>query len=198
MNPKLKLFFTKTKIVLRSVFYVLRRPIYLIWLILGTLFMVGSIIWSLNLDLVGFILFEAPLSFLEKLEFFFYTYESIFLSYNSLMAMGIVTLSLLFGINLVMVIFVLKNRQVVERLPKKSGLGAFAIAVASGGCIACGTSIFIPLLAFFGVGTSAVFVRNFGVWLMWLGSIMLIYSIYKMGTLAATIIAKNSLEKAQK
>jgi hypothetical protein len=194
MKTKYKLLFTKVKIVFRSIFYVLRKPIYLMWFFLGVVFMVGSIVWSLNLDLVSYILFEAPLGLFEKLEFFLYTYESIFLSYDSLMAMGIVTLSLLFGINLVMVIFVLKNREVVEKLPKKSGLGAFAIAVASGGCIACGTSIFIPLLAFLGVGTSTVFIRNFGVWLMWLGSIMLVYSIYKMGALASTIIARKKLK----
>jgi hypothetical protein len=195
MKAKCKLLLTKIKVVSQSIFFILRKPVYLMWFVLGAVFMIGSIVWSLNLDLVSYILFEAPLGIFEKLEFFFYTYESIFLSYNSLMAMGIVTLSLLFGINLVMVIFVLKNREVVEKLPKKSGLGAFAIAVASGGCIACGTSIFIPLLAFFGVGTSAVFIRNFGVWLMWLGSILLVYSIYKMGVLASTIIAKQKATK---
>jgi len=99
----------------------------------------------------------------------------------------------LFGINLALLVFVLRNRG-FKLIPKKSGLGGFAFAIIGGGCIARGTSIIAPLLATLGA-TSAPFVRDPGAIFNWLGSLLIAYSIYKLGAVCSYIFATKDLTK---
>lgn len=171
----------KAKITLRAMIHVLKNPKYFIIGFISIFIMSGAIIWSLNLDLLRYILFEAPMSLYDKISFFSYTYESLFTTFDSAQSLGIVVLSVLFGINTAMFIYVIK-RQGLKSVPKKSGGLAMTMAILGGGCVACGTSLLAPLLATFGA-TSGAFVRDLGAILMWTGSALTVYSIYKLATL---------------
>ncbi len=171
----------KVRITLNALLTVLKKPRYIVIMILAVLFMAGAIVWSLNLDLIRYILFEAPISFYDKLSFFSYTYESLFTTFDSAQSLGIVVFSLLFGVNTALFIYVIRRRG-LKAVPKKSGGTAFTLAILGGGCVACGTSLIAPLLATFGA-TSGAFVRELGAVFMWVGSVLTIYSIYKLATL---------------
>ncbi len=171
----------KLKITLKAVSTVMRLPRYVLLAAFSTLLMAGLIIWSLNLDLLRFILFEAPLSPYDKFEFFAYGYQSLFTTYDSALSLGIIIFTLLFGINIAMLTFVIR-RQGFASIPKKSGGGAFMFAILGGGCIACGTSLLAPLIASAGA-VSAPLLRDLGAVFNWLGSLLLIYSIYKLSLL---------------
>ena len=174
-------FTLKVRMTLSAVKHVLREPKYFVLAFVSVFIMSGLIIWSLNLDLLRYILFEAPLSFVEKLEFFSYTYESLYTTFDSVHAVGISVLSVLFGVNVAMLVYMLR-RQGFASVPKKSGSGAFALAMIGGGCVACGTSIITPLLATLGA-TSSAFVRDISTVFLWSGSALTLYSIYKVATL---------------
>ncbi len=191
MKNKLGLISLRSKVALIGVLYVLKRPSYIGGMIIGIFASSSLVIWSLNLELVGYILFEAPITLADKLQFFGSTYRDIFTTYESNQALGIVIFSVLFGINIAMLVFVLKN-QGFKDIPKKSGFGGTIFAVLSGGCVACGTSLLAPIAATFGA-TSGAFLRELALWLNWASSILIIYSIYKLGQLVATIKAKKSI-----
>ena len=184
---------TKLKISALSIMGVFRSWKYVTLAIVATLTISGLVLWSLNLELLKYIVFEAPISFLDKLDFFTYGYRSVFTTYNSAQSVGLILLSVLFGINTAIFVYVIR-RQGFKSVPKKSGIGAFGLAIVSGGCVACGTSLVAPLLATFGA-TSSVFLRDLSTILNWLGSILLLYSIYKLSHIVATIQAKEKLKQ---
>lgn len=174
----------RIRILVKAVITVLRRPKYVLVSVMSSLFMAGLIIWSLNLELLKFILLEAPLSLWEKVSFISYGYESIFTNLNSPLSMGILTFTVLFGINMALLVYVIR-RHGFKAIPKKSGGGAFMFAILGGGCIACGTSLVAPLLASFGA-VSAPFLRGLGTIFNWVGSILIVYSIVKLSLLVET------------
>lgn len=169
------------KVTYRAVFQLLRRPQYLLLAVVAALLMMGIIIWSLNLDLLRFIFFESPLSLAEKLEFYIDGYGNLYSVYSASLSTGIIVFSTLFGINLAMLVYVLKH-QGLANVPKKSGSSALVLAVLSGGCAACGTSLLAPLIASLGA-TTLPFVRDLGTIFTWLGALLTLYSIYKMSQL---------------
>jgi len=182
---------TKLKISVISTVRIFRSWKYVTLSVLATLAISGLVLWSLNLELLKYIIFEAPISFLGKLDFFTYGYRSVFTTYDSAQSVGLILLSVLFGINTALFVYVIR-RQGFKSVPKKSGIGAFGIAIISGGCVACGTSLVAPLLATLGA-TSSAFLRDLSTILNWLGSVLLLYSIYKLSHIAATIQAKERL-----
>jgi hypothetical protein len=184
----LKLQKATLRISLRSTARVIVLPKYLLLAIFSSFFMAGLIIWSLNLDLLAYIFFQAPINLFEKIRFFFDGYASIATNIANTQSSGIVIFSSLFGINTALIVYALRRRG-LKAIPKKSGSGAFILAIASGGCFACGTSLLAPFLATLGA-TSGSFVRSLGTLFNWLGSILLLYSIYKLSHIAATIQAK--------
>lgn len=175
MNVPLKL---KVKISAKNVGAALLNPLNLVIAIVSAFLMLSIIIWSLNLDLVKFILFDAPLSFLQKLEFFSYGYESLFSTFDNLLSVSIILISVLFGINTALFVKALRLRAADAKAAQTGGAAA-VLAVVSGGCAACGTSLIAPLLA--SVGASAAAARSAGVVFSLLGSALLVYSIYRLG-----------------
>lgn len=181
----------KLKISLRSALWVFRYPTYILIAFIGAFLVSGLIVWSLNLSLVKYIIFEAPLNFLQKIDFFSDAFRGIYSTYNSIQGTGIILFSILFGINLALLVYVLRNRG-FESIPKKSGIGGFAAAIIGGGCIACGTSIIAPIIATSGAASTA-FLTELSAILSWLGSILIAYSIYKLGAVCSYIIASKNL-----
>lgn len=177
------------KITASSVLHVLKHPSYIALSLISTIMMGGLIIWSLNLELLRYIFFESPLTLWEKIDFYFAGYRGLFSTLDSMLSLGIIVFTVLFGINLALMVFVIK-RQGLKAVPKKSGGGAFIFAVLGGGCVACGTSLLAPLLASLGA-VSTPLIRDLGAILNWLGSILLIYSIIKLSLLVKTVIVAN-------
>lgn len=180
----------RISLTLKAVAHVLRRPAYALLAIASTLLMAGIVIWSLNLDLLVFIFFDAPLTLFEKLEFVSYGYKNLFTTFSSLLSVAIVTFTVLFGINIALLVFAIR-RAGIQSIPKKSGGSAFLFALLGGGCVACGTSLFAPLLISFGV-VGAPLLRDLGVVFNLIGSVLLLYSIYKVSLVIQNLRATSA------
>jgi hypothetical protein len=164
---------------LKGVKIVFSNPIYILIAIIMSFLISGFIIWSLNFDLVKFIVFDAPISFLDKIIFFWDVQTGIYTAYNSSQATGIILFGLFFGINTSLIAYVIKSES-IKKIPKKSGGGGLVFALLSGGCVACGTSILAPLLATLGA-TSSAFTSELSNYFNWAGILLITYSIYKLG-----------------
>ncbi len=168
----------KLALAAKNTLAVVTRPLNIVIIILGALLLSTIVIWSLNYQLAGYILFDAPLSLAQKIRFFSYGYESLFTSFDNLLSVSVVILAVLFGINLVMFIEATRRRTARLAATGTSGVAAL-LGILSSGCAACGTSLLTPLLATVGA-TSTSLVHTFGAVFNLLGSSLLLYSIYKL------------------
>ena len=190
---KLKLWILRLKVSLKSSGQVLINPAYFFISLFSTFIVSAFILWSLNLGLVRFVLFESGIGLADKAEFFFSVYTGILSNYANMQALGIILFSVLFGVNITLIIFVIR-RQGFKSIPKKSGAGGLLLAIIGGGCIACGTSIIAPLLATFGAA-SAPFVKDLGAIFNWVGIVLIGYSIYKLGSVCSFVLAQERQKK---
>lgn len=183
----------RIKVSLYGVANVLAQPLYVI-LALSTMLVTSALLlWSLNLGLLRYVVFEAPIGLGQKIDFFFSVFRDLYTTYSGLVGTGIVVFSLLFGVNTAVLVYVIRG-QGIKKVPKKSSTLGLVFAVIGGGCVACGTSIITPLLATVGAG-SASLLGDISAVLNWLGAVLVLYSIYKLGLVAKTIQTQNSLQK---
>lgn len=196
MSKRKILLSSKIKLSLVSSLKVFKKPSYVVLAILGSMLTVGLILWALNLEVLTYIIFKAPISVADKLILFRDIYSDIYTNFSEIHEVITVLFSVLFGLNLALLIFVIKNRG-FKKIPKKSGFGGLLLAVVGGGCVACGTSLIAPLLASIG-GVSTAFFRELSLFLNLAGSLLIIYSIYKLGLVASYIFAKMSEENEKK
>lgn len=181
---KLRVFLFKARVSIEHIFMVLKQPVYFAIAVLVSVLASSLIIWSLNLELVSYILIDAPITIVSKLQFFIETYKDIFITYSSVNATGILVLSVLFGSNTAMLIYVLRNhneRKKTLRASRASNAGLLA-AIISGGCIVCGTSLLAPFALMFGA-TSSIYLHTFSNVLNLISIFFMLISLYQLGKL---------------
>lgn len=165
----------------QNIIFVLRKPVYFLLAAAATIATALIILWSLNIEVFWLIITNEALNWLDKLELIIDILAGVFFNFTSPPDAALAVFSLLFGVNAALLSYVIKRRG-LGNIPRKSGLSGFMIAVIGGGCLACGTSIFGPLLATAG-GASTAFFRDFSLALNLLGSGLIAYSIYKLAIL---------------
>jgi len=173
---------TKLQNSLAGVGFTLQKPLYLATVPVIAFFASFAVTWILNLELMQFIIATPALSPLQKIEFFF---EAHILSITNTLqpfnSLRLIMFGLLFGLNTVLFVQVWRMGALRRSSKSTSGLG-FATAAIGGGCAACGATILTPILATIGV-TSTQAVAQTGSFLNWLSILLLLYSIYLLGSL---------------
>jgi hypothetical protein len=154
------------------------KPAYGLLAVCSAFLMLSIIIWSLNYQLVGYILTNPDMTVFQKVRFFSYGYEALFTSFDSFLSVSVIALALLFGINVAVLTYALRQKTASARATGTSGIAA-TLGILSSGCAACGTSLLGPVLATFGA-TSLTAVHNIGAAFSLIGSALLLYSIYKL------------------
>lgn len=167
-----------------------KNPIYIIGAIIFSFLITGLIIWSINLDLLRFTLFESGFDLSTKIEILWDVQTGIYSAYNSIQATGIILFGLLFGINFALIVKVVRSGA-FKKIPKKSGGTGLFFAILSGGCVACGTSILTPIVATLGASAS-ISVNELSNILNWISIFLILYSIYKLGGVANNSLRQNN------
>lgn len=167
----------------------LRKPYYLAVAIISAFLMLGLVLWSLNIDLLTYVLFQSTADIGQKLRFFTYVYEALLADF-SFQNSAFLLFSVVFGINMAFFVYVLRRRKSDAKSVATSGSAA-TIGMLSGGCAACGTSLLTPLLASVG-GVSAGFAEQLGAILSVLGSILVIYAIFTLAEIASFSLTKET------
>ena len=178
----------RLKVILNGLKAVFSYPSYSVVAFVGMILALGIALWALNVDLLRFVLFESGVNASMKIEFFFGVYQSLFSEINSFQSMVLITFGVLFGLNLALLVYVLKRRFRQQKSLKGSGssMTGLVLATIGGGCAACGVSILAPLFATAGI-TSVGFIRNIGLAAAILGIIIILYSASRLSEQAAAL-----------
>lgn len=96
----------------------------------------------------------------------------------------LLVLSLLQGIAIALLIYNFRNNhQVDKRAVTGSGIATLASIIGLG-CVPCGTSLLVPLIALIFSSSSYMLLNTANLLVLLLASVLSVYSIYKMGLIA--------------
>jgi hypothetical protein len=186
LSPRLRL-----AVTLQAAKTVLAQPVFATLSLMSSLAMLGIMVWSTNYQLVWFIATQSTLRLTDKIGFVMDGYRNLFSGFSAVTSLGMILFSLLFGLNLSCLLFILSKRQKV-RVPIKSNGGALTMAIVSGGCIACGTSFITPLVATFGSAATPL-VEQLSFIAVWLGAALLVVSIMQVSTVIIALAPKTKI-----
>ena len=185
----MKLFWLKLKLSIFSIARMYRAyPATIVLTFFLSIIIFAALLWIFNIGLLYYALFQAPLSISEKSSFIFGVFGSAFTNFDTPQALALFLFSVLFGVNLSMLIFVIYARGKVVKQSKKTGL-SLMLAVLASGCAACGTSVLTPLLISVGAGGSLALSREIGIAISYLSLTLVVYSIYSLGGVVANTLA---------
>ncbi len=147
--------------------------------------------WLLNPALLWYIISTDAIDFGSKLSTIFGGLADIFTNFDgSMQAVLSLLLSVGLGVNLTSLVYVLRSNARVAKSSVAVGGGSVVASVFAAGCAACGASIITPLIALTGATATSGLSRNIGFLASLLGLMLIAYSLYGLGSQAATIQAK--------
>lgn len=179
----------KLKVARRGILQVLRQPSYVLLAAFISVIFYEIIFWFNNLALLQYMVTAPSLSSGAKLEFLASTYTSIWQSTASPLAVGLIILSLLQGIVLSSIVYmVVRQKQTNDsgKVVASSGI-ASVFATLGLGCAACGTSLITPILAFMFSSTSVALADSVGFIVVLMGLIVGLYALYSAGTKVSAV-----------
>ncbi len=138
--------------VLRAFHKVFQKLSYILIAFITSILIFLFAVWFPNIPLIVKIMNHPGLSLSERLQFPVSLLGSITTNFSIFSASYTIIIAILFGINLSMVIYLLRNR--LKNI-KKSGVTTSFLGLISGiigmGCAACGTLLLTVILSLFGV-----------------------------------------------
>ena len=176
------------KSVLLGIGKILSLPQYLLLAVVLSLLFALIIFFAINANFYG-PLMMSRLPILDKVALlgtmFIDIFKQAFTSPNSALLLMV---SLLQGLSITVVIFTAKknkrNEQAVTKQVGLSGLASVATAIGLG-CVPCGTSLILPLVAVFFSGAAAATAATVASTLVLILALLLsLFSLYKSGQIA--------------
>lgn len=179
----------KVKTSLRSILRILSTPSYALLATAIALAVMWLFLWLFNLDLLVSVLTSSKLDWADKINFALAGFQSVATNFNVPQAVTLGVFSVLSGINLASLIYVLRHGKVSGAAGGSNVVAATAALIGSG-CAVCGGSILAPLAGIFGGYISIAATKAIGTAANVIGIALLTYSIYGLGKAAANIFAK--------
>ena len=178
----------------------LRIPQYLLLATATSLIFALVIFFAINANFYG-PLMMSQLPFLDKIALLGAMLSDIFTQgFTSINGALLIVVSVLQGISIAAVIFTAKKNKVEEKtVTRQVGLSGIAsVAAAIGlGCVPCGTSIILPIIAIFFSGAAAATAANIASTIvLTLALLLSVFSLYKSGKIVFmyTELAKQEKE----
>lgn len=178
----------------------LRIPQYLLLATVTSLIFALVIFFAINANFYGPLMIS-QLPFLDKIALLGAMLSDILTQgFTSINGTLLIVVSALQGISIAAVIFTAKKNKVEEKtVTRQVGLSGIAsVAAAIGlGCIPCGTSIILPIVAIFFSGAAAATAANIASTIVLILALLLsVFSLYKSGKIVFmyTELAKQEKE----
>lgn len=177
----------RLKLALLGVGRIIRRPKYLLTGILIALLFSTLVYFIINGNIYGSLLLSR-LPFVDKLGVIGMMLQAMAVEWFTTLNGGLLmVVSLLQGVAMTLLVYTFKRNREDKSAAKQLGQsGVAAVAAAIGlGCVPCGTSLLLPIIAIFLSGSAAASAANIanGVVLI-LALLISLYSIYKIGYIA--------------
>lgn len=152
--------------------------VYLISIFIIAVFIFSFLVLLPNLELIFRVGVSSSASFFDLLSIVTGLIMSVPTSFSVLSIFYVVTISFLFSINILMVIYYINMFKKMPHMKETvSSIGGMAGGVLGVGCVACGSILLSPILSLIGVSSIVAFLpfsgSEFGV----LGIIALLFSI---------------------
>jgi|SRR3989338_9101439 len=167
--------------ILRSIWKVFRRPAYAVSAMVLALATFLFLALLPNYRAIVFVFDDGGLALGSKINFLFYLVFGIAESFNPLSIISIIAVSVLFGINIILIIYIWWRRSAgLNGKMAASALGGVGAGALSAGCAVCGSFALSAVLSVFGAGGALALLPlrggEFGV----LSVLLLSASIYMM------------------
>ena len=192
-----KAFSKKIKESIIGTYRVLLKPLYLVLAILIFIIFASLIYLTININFYG-PLFISSLPFVDKISLFFEIIIDVFKNANNFNGILLIIVSLLQGIALSVLFYNIKNNR--KNNPDtaaqigRSGIAAIASAIGLG-CVPCGTSLVLPIIAIFFSGAAAATATSYAmIFVLLLAFVLSVYSIYKSGFIAYKYVEIEKLD----
>lgn len=132
-----------------------------------------------NLGVITQVFGTSGLNVLSKLSFFLTLYGTLFTNYSLLSAVNLILISVLFGINIALLVYYIRRQQVASAnvTAHMTSLGGLVSGLLGIGCAACGSVVLTALLGTFGASGFLVLLPFHGAEFGLLGVVFLGLSI---------------------
>lgn len=133
-----------------------------------------------NRELIAQVMGSDSLGLGDKLSFTFGLYEVAFTNFTIWSLMFMLSLAILFGVNLALLTYYIKNRQTgqIGKVGQFTSIAGFVSGLFGIGCAACGSIIITSILTAVGAGGLLLLLPYKGAEFSVLGVVLLIYSNY--------------------
>lgn len=175
-RPKLPTSRTDLRLVVRTARLVLSVPSYAAVAILAGVVGLSLFVFSLNVPLVAFAL-GGDLPVARRVTLLVNLYPFVGSGFDAIQGVLLLVVAALFGIDVAMVGYHLREHGVSLTAGSGSAVGAVLGALGAG-CAACGSALLVGLLSLFGVSTSLLFLPLEGLEFALLALLALLLSIY--------------------
>lgn len=190
MKQRLILFFLKFKISLLAILKTYKNYKYIILSLIIAFLFFEFLYWFLNGQLFMYLMGSGNLSILDKINLITSTTVGYFQTVSIWQSSAVVILSILQGIVIGQIIYILKNQNKLDEKAFGGSAIASVIALFSVGCPSCGTSIITPVLSIFVSGASVGLTDAVHEASIYIGLLFAVYALYSIGQTVAGIHAK--------
>lgn len=166
------------------------KPHYLLLAVVVSVVFYEIIFWLMNLGLAHYLLTTPFLTVMDKLELIVRSYTGIVTPPFSRLAMTLFVVSLLQGVAVAGIVYVIRAQKQRDKtiVKQMSGAGIAGILSALGlGCAACGTSLLMPVIAFFFASSSAALSDTIGFYSVILALIAALITVHIIGLKVAMV-----------
>lgn len=184
------LFWLKLRTSFRSVKTICTKPAYISLALITAFLFMQLILWSTNFSLARYIVFTDAISAPDKLSFFASSTFDVFTSISRLSNVLLVLVSLLQGVVIASLVYVIRFNRSVDTKIVGGSVFATVLATIGLGCVACGTSLLVPIVAIFASSSAAVITKSLTTPVMILSIFVAMFSLYKVGLQAASVLAQ--------
>jgi hypothetical protein len=175
------------RLVAEAVVEVLRRPAYALLAAGIALVVLAAALWLPNYRLIGAVFTTPGVPLGAKLQLLASLAGGLAGSLGVAGAVTTATLPVLFGVDVAMIAYFVRQRRTVHaRGEMAAGLGGAASGAIAAGCAACGSFLLLPILSFFGAAGALALLPLGGAELGLLGIVLLLVSIYLIARKIAT------------
>lgn len=148
--------------------------------VLGMLLVFVSGLWLPNLSLIRKILASPSLDFSDKIGFLGSLLLGISTNHSLFSASILISISILFGLNVAMLVFYVRSRRSPSSREAAVGIGGLVAGILGMGCAACGSIVLTSLVPIIGAWGIMAFLPlgggEFGI----LGIALLLWSFYRL------------------
>ena len=192
MQDRLAMLKIKLKISSKAIWELLQNYKYALFALLIAIAFFELMYWLFNIEVLRIIMFSSNVSLSEKLDVIISPIEAIGAASGSFVLIEMIILSLLQGLNIAAITYIIRHQQKVDAKLVGGGSVVGVLALIGLGCPACGTSLLTPIIAVFASSSAVAISETITEIALPIAISLSIYGLYILGQRLATVQLQNN------